>query len=942
VDERQRRTPGRDDDTAASLLQVVRELLVDARPSSATPTVRLDARLDTDLGLDSLAVAELLVRVERRFDRALPDELLARATTPRDLLEALTGPRATAPGSAAGDQATWRERTAGGAGAPDDVATLLEALEWHVEAHPDRPHVRLLGSDGEAEELTYADLWRGAGQVAAGLRAREVPPGGAVALMLPTARSYFTSFFGILRAGAVPAPIYPPGRPSALEDHLRRHARVLDNAQATTLVTVPEARALTRLLTPTVPSLRHVVTPDELVGDGAAPAAAPAVAPAATATALLQYTSGSTGDPKGVVLSHDNLLANIRAMQHAGALTVDDVFVSWLPLYHDMGLIGSWLLSLTAGLPFVVLSPLAFLARPSRWLWAMHEHGGTVSGGPNFGYELCLRRVPDDELEGLDLSRWRLAFNGAEPVSPTTVTGFVERFAAHGFAPGAMTPVYGLAEASVALTVPPLGRGAVIDRVARDALRRDGRALPAASGDEAVVRVVACGLPLRGHEVRIVDRQGLPLGERHEGGVQFRGPSATRGYHRNPEATRRLFVDGWLDTGDLGYLADGELHLTGRRKDLIIRAGRNLHPSELEEAVGGVDGVRRGCVAVVAAPDTESGTERLVVIAETRESDEARREELRRRIGATVLEVAGTAPDEVVLPGPGAVPKTSSGKIRRAAARERYERGELDRAHRPVWWQLVRLAGSSLVPRLRRAGPSAAATVYGVYARVLFTLLSALVFPLVLLLPGRRQRWRVLQRAGRLLFVLCGVPVEVRGAEHLPRDGPSIVAANHASFLDPLLLTRLFPDPPVFVAVAGLAENPVVRLFLRRMGAHLVERGDRPGAVASRQALTEVARAGRSVVFFPEGRRAPAAGLEPFRSGAFLVAADAEAPVVPVALRGTRALLPVGRRLPAWSRVTITVERPVRTEQGGWPGAAELHAATRSAILRHCGEPDLA
>jgi acyl carrier protein len=940
VDERSGPTSGGGDvETATTVLEVVRDLLADARPLGTPPTVRLDARLDTDLGLDSLAVAELLVRLEHRFGRSLPEELLARVTTPRDLLEAITDASSSTSARAGPAPASWRDRTAGGRGAPDAVPNLLAALAWHAEAHPDRPHLRLLDTDGEAEELTYADLWQEAGQVAAGLRARGVPVGGAVALMLPTGRSYFTSFFGILLAGAIPAPIYPPGRPAALEDHLRRHARVLDNAQATALVTVPEARKLTRLLAPTVPTLRHVLTPDELVGDATA-IATPDLAPGDTA--LLQYTSGSTGDPKGVVLSHANLLANIHAMRDAGGLTVDDVAVSWLPLYHDMGLIGSWLLSLTAGLPFVVMSPLAFLARPSRWLWAMHEHGGTVSGGPNFGYELCLRRVPDEELEGLDLSTWRLAFNGAEPVSPATVTGFATRFAAYGFASGAMTPVYGLAESSVALTVPPIGRGAVVDRVAREPLRREGRAAPATADDEEAARFVACGVPLRGHEVRIVDRQGIPLGERQEGLVQFRGPSATSGYHRNEAATRRLFVDGWLDTGDLGYLAGGELHLTGRRKDLIIRAGRNLHPSELEEAVGAIEGVRRGCVAVVAAADPASGTERLVVLAETRETDEARLAELRRQVSAAVLEVAGTPPDEVRFAGPGAVPKTSSGKIRRAEARERYERGDLDRADRPVWWQVARLAAGGVLPRLRRAAPAAVAIGYGIYARVLFVALSAIVLPLVAVLPGRRRRWEVVRLAGRVLFTLAGVPVRVRGATHLRGLGPAVVTANHASFLDPLLLARLFRQPPVFVAVAGLAEQPLVRLFLRRMGAHLVGRGDRARADASRRELTAALRAGRTVVFFPEGRRAPAPGLEPFRSGAFLVAADAGVPVVPVALRGTRALLPVGRRLPAWGRVTITVEHPVVTEQRGWAGAAELHAATRTAILRDCGEPDLA
>jgi acyl carrier protein len=943
VSDERDRPPGQEDDgTAASLLQVVRELVVEARPAGTLPTVRLDARLDTDLGLDSLAVAELLVRLEARFGRTLPDELLVRAETPRDLLTELSGGAAqvASGGTAPEDGASWRTRATGGTAAPEVAATLLDVLEWHVDTHPDRPHLRLLGTAGEVEELTYGELLREAGQIAAGLRGRRVPAGSAVAMMLPTSRAYFTTFFGILLAGGIPTPIYPPGRPSGLEDHLRRNTRVLDNARAAVLVTVPEVRPLARLVTPKVTSLRHVVTPEDLVDGDVRP---PRATLDPSATALLQYTSGSTGDPKGVVLSHANLLANMRAMRQAGELTASDVFVSWLPLYHDMGLIGSWLLSLAAGLPFVVLSPLAFVARPSRWLWAIHDHGGTVSGGPNFGYELCLRRVADRELEGLDLSSWRLAFNGAEPVGPDTVARFTERFGAVGFPAGAMTPVYGLAESSVALTVPPVGRGPLIDRIARAPLQRDGRAVPAHADDAGAARFVACGLPLRGHELRIVDRGGIPLGERQEGTLQFRGPSATAGYHRNDLATRRLVAgDGWLDTGDLGYLADGELYLTGRRKDLIIRAGRNLHPSELETAVGELEGVRRGCVAAFAVADPASGTERLVVLAETRETDEARRGTIRRAVAGAVLDVAGTPPDEVVLAGPGAVPKTSSGKVRRTEARDRYEAGQLDRADRPVWWQVARLGVASVPPRLRRAAPALGATLYGLYAQGVLVVLGAVVLALVAILPDRPRRWRVVRRAGRLLFRATGVPIELRGTEHLPRAGPFVVAANHASHLDPLVLSLVLPESPIFVAVGELAEQPLVRGFLRRMGAHLIDRGNRVRAVEDRRELTDAVREGRTVVFFPEGRRSPAVGLEPFRSGAFVVAADAGVPVVPIALHGTRQLLAVGQRLPRWSRVTLTVTPPVSTDRSGWPGAATLHEGTRAAILRHCGEPDLA
>ncbi len=288
---------------------------------------------------------------------------------------------------------------------------------------------------------------------------------------------------GTLMAGAVTVPIYPPARPAGLEEHLHRQAGILRNALAAVLITVLEARLLGRVLRYQVPSLRQVVTTGELQAGAGGGGALPAVA--ADDTALLQYTSGSTGDPKGVMLAHRHLLASIRAMGSAADAGPADLFVSWLPLYHDMGLISAWLADLYYGFPLAVMSPLAFLSRPARWLRAISEQRGTLSGAPNFGYELCLRQIPDRELTGVDLSAWRLAFDGSEAVSPATISQFAERFAAYGLHPEAMTPAYGLAEAGLAVTFPPLGRGPAIDAIDRATLARRGRAVPARAGDRS-------------------------------------------------------------------------------------------------------------------------------------------------------------------------------------------------------------------------------------------------------------------------------------------------------------------------------------------------------------------------------------------------------------------------------------------------------------------------
>ena len=297
-----------------------------------------------------------------------------------------------------------------------------------------------------------------------------------------------------------------------------------------------------------VPSLRDIRCVEDLAGN---PAQLQHVARRPEDIALLQYTSGSTGTPKGVILSHANLLANIRGASRGVQATGEDVFVSWLPLYHDMGLIGACLATLYNGIELVLMSPIRFLTRPQRWLWAIHRHRGTLSAAPNFAYELCLSKIDDKAIEGLDLGSWRLSLNGAEPVSPNAVESFCQRFAPYGFRRETMYPVYGLAENAVALAFPPPGASPRIDVVQREALARTGSALPARADDPTALRFVCCGRAIPEHEIRIVDATGVELGAREQGRIQFRGPSATSGYFNNPEATRRLFRGDWLETGDL-------------------------------------------------------------------------------------------------------------------------------------------------------------------------------------------------------------------------------------------------------------------------------------------------------------------------------------------------------------------------------------------------------
>ena len=920
------------DERAARVLELVRGLTTEVRPHASRLTVTLDSPFD-DLGIGSLELAELLMRIQESFGISLPAQVFSDAETPRDLVRAVIqrGGRAVEDIDIVAPPAV-----AAGGSAPVAASTLIDALDWYVGVTPERTYIRILVEVGRAEELTYRALHVEAAAVAAGLLARDVLPGDTIAIMLPTSRAYFVTFVGVLLAGAVPVPIYPPARPSQLADHLRRHTGILDNARATSLVTVPEAISLGNLLRANVDSLRHVVVAESLAG--AAGGVLPR--PRSDDLALVQYTSGSTGQPKGVALTHDNLLANIRAMGEAVAVSGTDTFVSWLPLYHDMGLIGAWLSSLYYGVPLVVMAPQLFLIRPSRWLSAIHTNRGTISAGPNFAYELCLNKINEAELDGIDLSSWRLAFNGAEPVSPATIERFAERFAPYGFQRAAMTPVYGLAESAVGLAFPPLGRGPLIDRVSRDRFVRSGRAEPAGSAERDALRFVACGQPLPRHEVRVVDATGTELGDRREGHIEFRGPSATAGYFHNPTATRSLFHEDWLDTGDLGYIVDADLYVTGRVKDIIIRAGRNLHPAELEEAVGNIAGVRKGCVAVFASPDPAGGAERLIVMAETRAPDEEISAALRSEIVSTTVDLLGVAPDDVVLVPPRTVPKTSSGKIRRTASREIYEKGRVGARPQAMWWQLALIRLRGVGPSLRRARGTATTVAFAAYAWMVFAVVALAVIAGLPLLPRLEWRWQMATRALRLLAYLTGTAIRVRGRDRLPA-GPAIAVANHPSWLDALALTIALPRPFRFVAGEVLNREGLTRFVLKRLGTEFVERHQREHGVADIDRIVTLARAGQSMVIFPEGRLARAPGLRPFHMGAFVVAAEAGLQVVPVGIRGTRAILRPEHHFPRRGSVDITVGTPIQPTGTDWAAAVKLQRTVRDAVLRLSGEPDV-
>ncbi|MFP3902029.1 MAG: AMP-binding protein [Acidimicrobiia bacterium] len=543
------------------------------------------------------------------------------------------------------------------------MPSLLSRLEQAARRDTEITFVVGGGEDVVPWRTLHAD----AKAAAAVLQARGIGPGDHVALLSPTTRELVTAIQATWLAGATVVVLPLPMRLSSIEEFVAQTRRRIRNADAALVVIDPELAAF---VSPE-PEDPPMVAIADLAAGSADDWRRPPDDP--DRLAILQFTSGSTSDPKGVMLPDRVLLANLDAIAEAASLDVDDdVLVSWLPLYHDMGLVGLLTLPMSTGTALVLGAPQDFLARPLRWMEWLSTYGGTATAGPNFSYVLATRAL--QRAEGLDLSRVRVALNGAEPIDPDQVEAFVAAAARHGLRPGAVFPAFGMAELAIGGTFPEPMSGMVTDCVDRRVLETERYAAPAAPGEPGSRRLPLLGRPVPGLEIRIVDPEtGTPLREREVGELEVRGTSVTPGYYRRRAANAELFHDGWLRTGDLAYTIDGQLVMCGRIKDVIIVGGRNVFPEDVERTVGTLEGVRAGNVIAFGVPG-DRGRESLVVVAETKAEDLVA---LRRRVAERTREVVGVPARDIVLVAAGTLPKTSSGKLQRSLCKRRYHAGQL-------------------------------------------------------------------------------------------------------------------------------------------------------------------------------------------------------------------------------------------------------------------------
>lgn len=551
---------------------------------------------------------------------------------------------------------------------PDSIIQRL------VDASQRPTGVRFVGHSVQPPEgdgfVPWAEIHADALVVAASLQARGLVPGDHVAILGPTSRSLITIIRGCWLAGCASMVLPLPMRMGSLDAFVESTRARIRHGDAK-LILIDDLFAAFYAAAEGDPPIEGMAS--VMPGGSDAVDAGTWVRPADDPERLviLQYTSGSTSEPKGVMIPDRVLRANIDASCAAAELGPDEVMVSWLPLYHDMGLVGFLSIPMTTGVQLVQAAPQDFMAKPGHWMQWISDHGGTATAGPNFSWVLATRAL--QRMEGLDLSTLTLALSGAEPVDPNAVEAFVEAASRFGFTSGGVFPAFGMAEVAIGGAFPKRHRGMVCDSVDRIVLERDRIATPLAldDADEDIMvrRLPLLGTPVPGLEMRVVDPEtGANLPERHVGELLIRGTSVTPGYYKRPDATAALFRDGWLCTGDLAYQVGGELVLCGRIKDVIIVGGRNVFPEDIERAVGVLPGVRTGNV-IAFGVEGYKGKETVVVVAEVRADD---LDEVRHAVHHRTLDVCGLPPRDVMLVKPGTLPKTSSGKLQRAKCRESY------------------------------------------------------------------------------------------------------------------------------------------------------------------------------------------------------------------------------------------------------------------------------
>ncbi|NIX77589.1 AMP-binding protein [Microvirga terricola] len=534
-----------------------------------------------------------------------------------------------------------------------DEKTVVEVLRSRAALAPEKSAFFVIESNTVVSEISNGALLEKATTLARRLAAQGVRSGDFVLLALETSSSLVTAFFACLVGSFVPCVVEAPPAGANGGDWAERIATRARLANAKLVLVREDCRDL----------LTTAGCPAKAIGELPDPADADLHEASETDPVFLQFTSGTTSQPKALLVNHRTLLNNVRGLAQARDWAHSDVVVSWLPLYHDMGLVAMTLTGFTTGMPVALMPSNLFTMNPARWLWALHTFGGTVSAAPNFAYQFVASHAPEHRTRGLDLSRWRSALNAAEFIRKQTVELFISRFEPHGFKREAFVPAYGLAECTVAASISRPSEPLRFDMISRSRLIAAGQAVEVEASDPDALPIACTGPMIPGHDVRVVGSDGNTLPDRVQGQILLHGPSVVGGYYGETKPSN--VHDGWLETGDLGYTDKGRIYVTGRIKDLIIRAGANISPYEIEQVAAEIQGVRSGAVGAIGVPDTDKGTENLIVFFETTQKTSDVIETMRKAIRERLSQKLSIAVDHVFDVAPHTLQKTTSGKLQR-------------------------------------------------------------------------------------------------------------------------------------------------------------------------------------------------------------------------------------------------------------------------------------
>ncbi len=803
----------------STLLPITKAFLRESKAENCDYFLSMDDKFEADLGLGSLERLELFSQIETTLGVKLSPSEISTIQTLRDIVTILArshGSQSLVVNQC--DKATVQAVTID----PSKVTNLRDLLIMYTQRYPNRRHVVLLSGDGSEKEITYAMLYKQAGKISNALTTRGIQTGDHVALLLPSGEDFLYSFLGVIFSGAIPIPICPPESANQVGEYISQAVSILKKSDVRLLVTFGKFQKLAKFFRGFLPHLLGVTTTNDLLKSEFY---LPKLKISSSQAAFVQYTYGSAGNFKKIVLTHKNILENIRSILKLFEVTTSDITVSWLPLHHDTDLIVMWLANLYFGSTLVLYSSKNFLSRPESWLWTIHKYRATISAGPNFAYEICINKINDNTLLGLDLSSWRIAGNISEMVCAQTLKRFSEKFSQYGFKSKALTNVYVLSEGAILMCAGSILEDQKIDRIASHEFHQKNIAKPIFEREKKYYEFVSCGSPIDNYQIRIVDEENTCLPERNIGMVHCKVRSMMCEYYRDQAVSEKVFHGGWIDTGDLGYLAEGELYITGRRKDIITKEGKNYYPTEIEDIITMYSDLNFGQVVVFSSVENLSGIKKILAIVESKNNDKNSHKILKKQICQIVVKCLGFSLDDILIVTENVLPKTTNGKLRRYVCGEIYSQKNIRKIKNNIIIKLFNIYVRCFIAKTKKILTLCLRFFYTIYLFLVLISMASLTY-IAIRFFNRDNGEKIIKTASKITLRASFCSIEIDGINHIKSKKNMIFVSNHASYIDVLVLVAFLPGHFCYVAKSELKKSYFLRKILKTLEIVYVDRVD--------------------------------------------------------------------------------------------------------------------